>query len=265
MTTISTFESFAERVAGNRAAVSSLVPVGASPEDYQPAPADVARLREAAILFENGVGLETWLARTVASAGKPGLKTVVMTTGLTPIDNNPHLWMDPEFARTYLRNVRDGFIALDPGGKAEYQRNSDAYDGRLIALRDEIALRIQTIPPAQRVMITYHNSFYYYAKRFGLRTLGVIERSPGQEPTPSDLANLVRLARANNVRAIFAEPQFSPKLAQTLAQEAGVNVVSDIYSDTAGTAADVSTYDAMLTYDTDTIVNALGGHRRQGM
>jgi ABC-type Zn uptake system ZnuABC Zn-binding protein ZnuA len=264
LTAISTFNTFVSRVAGKRAAVESLVPVGASPEDYQPTPADVTRLHNADILFENGVGLEVWLNRTITSAAKPKLSRVVLTSGLTPVDNNPHLWMDPEFARTYVRNVRDGLSAIDPAGKDEYTRNAAAYDGRLTALRDEIATRIRTIPEAQRVMITFHNAFTYYNTRFGLRTIGVIERSPGQEPSPSDLAALVKLARANKVRAIFSEPQFSPKLAQTLAQEAGVTVV-ELYSDTLGAGADLSTYDAMMLYDTDSIAKALGGQRGGAM
>jgi ABC-type Zn uptake system ZnuABC Zn-binding protein ZnuA len=257
LTSISTFDSFVREVAGPHYTVGTLVPAGASPEDYQPTPVDVARLREASVIFQNGVGLETWLARTVANASSPALKVVTLSDGLTPVNGNPHLWMDPVFARTYVRNVRDALVALDPSAAAEYERNAAAYDARLATLRETIAKRIDTIPPGRRVMITYHNSFVYYNARFGLRSLGVIERSPGQEPSPADLAALVRLARANNVRAIFDEPQFSPKLARTLAEESGISVVSDLYSDTLGPA--VSTYEAMLQYDTETIVRALGG------
>ncbi len=257
LTSISTFNSFVQEVAGDRWGVASLVPAGASPEDYQPTPLDVARLREANALFQNGLGLEAWLARTVANASAPALKVVTLSAGLTPVENNPHLWMDPEFARTYVRNVRDALVEVDPAGKALYEKNAAAYDARLVTLRAAIAKRIETIPPAQRVMITFHNAFVYYNARFGLRTLGVIERSPGQDPSPADLAALVRLARDNHARAIFAEPQFSPKLANALAQAAGISLVSDLYDDTLGPS--VSTYEAMLHYDTETIVRALGG------
>jgi manganese/iron transport system substrate-binding protein len=257
--TISTFETFARAVGGDRILVTSLVPVGASPEDYQPSPADIEKLHAADVLIENGVGLESWLARTIDNAKNPALDVVVATRGLPVKDGNPHLWMDPEFARSYVRTIRDALIARDPAGKSAYLRNAAGYDKDLVALEQEIAAKIRTIPPASRSMIVFHNAWQYYDDRFGLRTIGVIELSPGQEPNPQYISKLIGLAKVNHVRAVFAEPEYSPKLVDALAQSAGISTVENLYDDSIGSDPHVRTYDDMLRYDTATIVKALGG------
>jgi ABC-type Zn uptake system ZnuABC Zn-binding protein ZnuA len=256
---ISTFETFAHAVGGDRIVVTSLVPVGASPEDYQPSPADIDKLHAADVLIENGVGLESWLARTIDNAKNPALNVVVATRGLPVKDGNPHLWMDPELARSYVRTIRDALVARDPGGKSAYMRNATAYDRQLVALEHQIAAKINTIPPASRSMIVFHNAWQYYDDRFGLRTIGVIELSPGQEPNPQYISKLIGLAKANHVRAVFAEPEYSPKLVEALAQSADISTVENLYDDSIGNDPRVRTYDDMLRYDTATIVKALGG------
>ncbi len=260
LVTISTFESFARAVGGDRVTVDSLVPIGASPEDYQPSPPDIDKLHAADVLIENGVGLEVWLERTIENAKNSSLVIVTATKGLPVKNGNPHLWMDPELARGYVRNIRDAFIARDPDGKAAYVRNAAAYDAKLVALEREIAAKIATIPPASRSMIVFHNAWQYYDDRFGLRTIGVLELSPGQEPNPQYVSQLIGLAKSNHVRAVFAEPEYSPKLVDSLAESAGISTVQNLYDDSLGTEGHVLTYESMLRYDTDTIVRALGGH-----
>jgi ABC-type Zn uptake system ZnuABC Zn-binding protein ZnuA len=259
LTTISTFNSFVTAVGGTRVRVESLVPVGVSPEDYQPTPADIARLHGAQLLIENGLGLEAWLARTIENARNPNLRVVVASDGLPAKGGNPHLWMDPELARGYVRAIRDALAKTDPADRDLFARNAQAYDRQLLGLEREIAKRIATIPPASRTMIVFHNAWQYYDDRFGLRTLGVIELAPGQEPNPSYVAELVRLARANHVRAVFAEPEYSPKLIQTLAESAGIKTIENLYDDSIGTDPRVHDYPSMLRYDTGVIVKALGG------
>jgi ABC-type Zn uptake system ZnuABC Zn-binding protein ZnuA len=106
-------------------------------------------------------------------------------------------------------------------------------------------------------MIVFHNAWQYYNDRFGLRTVGVIELSPGQDPSPRYIADLVRLAKENHVRAVFAEPEYSPKLVQALAQSAGISTIANLYDDSIGTIPSVRDYPSMLRHDTDVIVKAL--------
>jgi len=255
--TTSTLASLAIGVVGDPSRVRSLVPIGASPEDYQPAPQDIEAIHAADVLVENGANLEGWLQGDLDNARNPKLTVVVCADGLPVRDNNPHLWMDPEFARAYVRKIRDALVAADPANAAAYRRNADGYDAQLTALAARTRRKIATIPPVQRTMIIFHNAFLYYNARFGLRTVGVIEVHPGAEPSPQHIAEIVSLARANHVRAVFAEPEYSPKLVEALAQSAGIQTIESLYDDSVGTDPKVANYVGMIDYDTDTIVNAL--------
>lgn len=257
VTTISTLNSFVQAVGGSRITVRNLVPVGASPEDYQPTPADIAALRTAAVLVENGAGLETWLQRILAGAKNPTMVRVVCADGLPVKGFNPHLWMDPVLAQRYVDKVRAALVSVDPAHKAEYSTRATQYKLRLGRLQSSIQKQIDTIPSAHRNMIVFHNAWQYYNDRFGLRTIGVVELSPGQEPNPQYIGQLVQLARAYQVRAVFAEPEYSPKLVQALAQSAGIKTVENLYDDSIGADRRVQNYEQMLQYDTDTIVRAL--------
>ena len=255
--TTSTLASLARGAAGEGADVRSLVPVGVSPEDYQPAPADIAALHDADVLVENGAQLEGWLDGTLRNAANPHLRIVVCTEGLDVRDGNPHLWMDPEYARAYVAKIRDAIVAADPAHAGTYQGAAKAYDGQLVALLARTHAKIATIPPPRRAMIVFHNAFDYYARRFGLRVVGAIEPIAGAEPNPAHVADLVRLARANGVHAVFAEHEYSDRLARALAESAGDLTVAFLYDDSLGTDPAVSTYIGMIDSDTDTIVRAL--------
>ena len=257
VTTFSTLNSFVEGVGGKYVTVNNLVPVGASPETYQPTPQDIAKLADAQLLVENGTGIEVWLQHTIANAGNAKLRTITLSDGLKHIDHNPHLWMDPVLARAYVGKIRDALIAIDPANKVAYERNASAYDAQLAALQRDIAKQIATIPAQQRTMIVFHNAWQYYNERFGIRTVGVIELAPGQEPNPSYIGTLVDLARKYHVRAVFSEPEYSPKIAQTLAKSAGIRTVSDLYDDSISNNPKVHDYISMLHYDTNEIVQAL--------
>src|SRR5450631_2579663 len=132
--TTSTLASLAVGVLGDPSRVRSLVPVGASPEDYQPAPQDIEAIHSATVLVENGVNLEGWLQSDLDNARNEKLVVVVCTEGLPVRDGNPHLWMDPEFARAYVRKIRDALVKADPPNAAAYQRNAASYDAQLVAL-----------------------------------------------------------------------------------------------------------------------------------
>ncbi|MBV8344575.1 MAG: zinc ABC transporter substrate-binding protein, partial [Candidatus Eremiobacteraeota bacterium] len=167
-TTISTLNSFVEGVGGEYVTVKNIVPVGASPETFQPAPQDVATVADAAVLVENGAGLEAWLDRLLRDAGSKNLRVVVCADG-SPVKNlNPHLWMDPVLAQRYVSKIRDALVAADPAHAGAYRRNAASYDARLAELTKSIQRQIDTIPPSHRYMIVFHNAWQYYNDRFGI-------------------------------------------------------------------------------------------------
>ncbi len=257
VTTISTLNSFVQGVGGDLVHVQNIVPIGASPETFQPAPQDVATLSGAQLLVENGAGLEDWLDRMLSQSNNASLRRVVCTDGL-PVQNlNPHLWMDPQLAKQYVLKIRDGLIAVDPHDAAAFKANAAAYNAKLDKLTRDIQAQIDTIPPAQRFMVVFHNAWFYYNERFGITTLGFVERNPGQEPNPQQIAQLIDVARQHHVHGVFSEPEYSPKILHTIAQGAGIGVVENLYDDSVGTNPQVADYIGMLTYDTAAIVKAL--------
>jgi ABC-type Zn uptake system ZnuABC Zn-binding protein ZnuA len=256
-TTISTLNSFVQGVGGEHVIVKNIVPIGASPETFAPAPQDVATVADADMLVENGAGLEAWLDRLLRDAGSPNLHVVVCTDGLPIKNSNPHVWMDPVLAKRYVLAIRNGLIAVDPRHADDYRRNAAAYNVRLDELVKDIQRQIDTIPPSHRYMIVFHNAWQYYNDRFGIRTLGFVERNPGQEPNPAQIAQLIDLAKHHHVHGVFSEPEYSPKLLYSIAQGAGIKVVEDLYDDSVGTDPRVANYLAMLEYDTAVIVRTL--------
>lgn len=256
VTTISILESFVRGVGGDKVRVQSIVPVGASPETFEPTPQDVATVAQAQLLVENGAGLESWLDRLLRNAGT-NVPVVVCADGLPVKNANPHLWMDPQLAKRYVMKIRDALIAIDPKDASSFRINATHYNAQLDALTARIQSQINTIPPAQRYMVVFHNAWQYYNDRFGITTLGFVERNPGQEPNPQQIAELVDLAKSHGVRAVFSEPEYSPKLLSTIAQGAGIAVVENLYDDSLGTVPRVADYISMLEYDTGVILKDL--------
>jgi ABC-type Zn uptake system ZnuABC Zn-binding protein ZnuA len=255
--TFSTLGAIVKDVGGDRVSITSLVPVGAAPETYEPTPADLVALSHADVVFENGSGLETWMDKLLRSAG--GGKTPVTLSGLTDPAHaqNPHFWLDPSNASEYAAKIASALESADPRHAADYRARLKQTQARYRALDRWIASEIATIPPSRRVMICFHDAWYYFDKRYGIKDVGAIEPSPGQEPSAGAFAQLIADAKKNHVHAVFAEPQFSPKLARQLAEGAGITTVSDLYDDTLGTTPALTTYDGLLRFDVQRIVEAL--------
>ena len=256
-TTISTLNSFVQGVGGEYVTVKNIVPVGASPETFAPAPQDVAAVADANVLVENGAGLESWLDRLLHDAGSHSLRIVVCTEACRSRTTIRTFGWIRVMAKAYVGKIRDALAAVDPQHAQAYRRNAAAYDLRLDELTATIREKIGTIPPSRRNMIVFHNAWQYYNDRFGIVTLGFVERNPGQEPNPQQIADLIDLAKSLKVRAVFSEPEYSPKILYTIAQGAGIKVVENLYDDSVGTDPRVSNYPAMLLYDTNVIVAAL--------
>ena len=262
-------------VGGSKVDVRSLVPVGASVETYEPAPADLVTLSRARLLVENGAGLEQWMAKLLRTTDGR-LKTLVLSDGLlssrTSVAQkpgtstaqsavsravNPHLWLDPIYAQVYISKIASALTSVQPRDAAYFEAGRRRENERLRALDVWIKSQIKLIPPKQRAMICFHDAWYYFDRRYGIRDVGAIETSPGQEPSAGYFAELVSLAKRNDVRAIFAEPQFSPKLAHELAQSAGIKTVTSLYDDTVGERANLATYEQIMRFNVSTIVQAL--------
>lgn len=232
LATTTIFADMAANVGGDRAMVESIVPAGSHVEEYEPKPEDSRKVAQASLFFENGLGLDKW-AEPLLRDRKKDAPVVVLTDGLRATGNgNPHMWFDVQLARKYVEKMRDAFIALDAAGRDVYMQNAQRYDAALIALDAEVRAQVATIPAARRKLVTSHDAFPYFAKAYGLEVVGFAQIEPGKEPTPSELAVLVKAVKVAGVPAIFSEVGVSAGIAQALAKEAGVTkVVTDLPTD----------------------------------
>jgi zinc transport system substrate-binding protein len=214
---------FSRRVAGDRADVVSLVPAGVEPHDWEPAPRDVSQVRRAAVLVHSGTGLDRWAEKLVAdgTARRPVVVNAgggidVLTVGGVA---DPHLWLDPALARIMVGTIAVGLEQADPGGRAAYAENTAAFVAELDALDEAFAAGLADC--ARREVVTSHAAFGYLARRYRLTQIPVMGLSPEVEPSPADLAAIVRTARGLKVTHVFFETLVSPRLAETLSREIG--------------------------------------------
>jgi len=261
VTTMTVLGDMIQQVGGDKTDVQALVPPGGDVHTYQPTPEDIKRVSQARIVFYNGIHLEEWLDATIRSAGKPDLPIVVLAEGLPVIQEdgepNPHLWMDVANAKTYVERIRDSLSKMDSGNAGYYSERAQSYLRQLDELDQWIQSQIVTIPPAHRKLVTFHDAFPYFAKRYGFTLIGVAVSSPGKEPSAREETRLVRRIKRERVPAIFAEAQFSPKLMEVLATDAGVRVITSLYDDSLSSSPEANSYIALMRYDVTQIVHAL--------
>lgn len=265
--TINILADFVAQVAGERVEVTSLIPVGGDPHTYEPVPRDVQRVAESQIVFYNGLGLEKWLEELIENAGGRRV-SVELTRGLRPAkqregryrgDPDPHLWMDPVFAKKYVENARDALVSFDPAGRATYERHAARYLRELDALHAWIHEQVARIPPHRRKLVTTHDAFRYFGHRYGFKVVGTIWGiSTEDEPSAQEIARLVEAIRRERVPAVFVETTINPKLMERVAREAGVRIGQQLYGDSLGPpGSDADTYVKMMRHNVRAIVEAL--------
>jgi zinc/manganese transport system substrate-binding protein/manganese/iron transport system substrate-binding protein len=260
--TTTVFADIVQNVGGSRVAATSIIPAGVGPEDYEPKPDDARKLSDAKLVVSNGVGLDNFLDRLLASGTGGKTPQLVLGDGIPTItvegEANPHFWLDPSLVKQYyVPKIAAKLSDIDPAGKATYDANAAAYSSTLDSLDAELKAKIATIPEANRKLVTFHDAFPYFARHFGFELVGVILANVGQEPTAGELAALVDKVKSAGVKAVFSEAQFSPKLSQTLAQEAGITkVVTTLYNDALGPAP-ADSYLGLMRWNVDQIVAAL--------
>lgn len=270
--TYSVIADLARQVAGERAEVRSLVPVGTDPHTYEPRPEDLRYVAKAQLVFYNGLNLELWFDRLIQGSGTRA-SIVVVSTGVTPIvirdplsrfqgAPDPHAWMDVQHViRFYIPNIRDAFTRVDPGGAADYRRNADRYLADLQALDAWIRARVATLPEARRKLVTTENAMHYFAARYGFRVIGwIYTLAPESEPPARRIAELVDQIRRERVPALFVDLTLNPKLMQRLSRETGVPIRGALYIDSLGRpGSGADSYIGMMRANVDLLVNGLGG------
>ena len=272
--TITIIQDIAKNVAGDKANVDFLVPTNGDVHEFEPKPEDVKKIADADLILVNGVGLEQFLDKLIADSGTKGkVITVSQGLGIQkfgPIEANaegtapkdagsilgisgsyqcgvpqagqaigncdPHLWQNVTNVIGYTLNIRDALSAADPTNADIYNTNAGLYITRLQKLDADIFTGLASIPAENRVLVTNHDSLGYYATRYGFTISGVVlpGGTTGQEPDPKQVADLSTKIKNAKIKAIFLENVSSDKLAQQIADEAGVKVVQALYTDALG-------------------------------
>lgn len=232
LTSFLPMEIFTRNVVGDTPGVTvdEMLPASMGcPHDYALTPGDMKKIAAADLFIANGFGMEEFLGEPVRRAN-PAIRVVATARGVRPLregrggsgDLNPHTWVSPRNAILQVREIEAALSAARPGLAGAFRRNADAYVFRLSALAAELDAAAKTF--RRRDIVTFHNVFDYLARDLGLTVVGEIETAPGQEPSAGELRNLARTIRERKVPVVFSEPQYSPKLAEALAREAGVPV-----------------------------------------
>jgi len=258
--TLDLFADFARQVGGDRADVSALIPAGADPHTYEPTPSRVAKLAKADLVIVNGLGLEAALEDVIEENTPSSTPIIELSQGLSVInddhhDGNPHLWLDVQNAIAYVEHIRDALVEIDPAGTETYRANADSYLAELRTLDEEVTADIDSIPSDRRKLVTFHDAFPYLAQRYGLEVIGVVVASPGKEPSAKDVANLVDAIAAEEVPAVFKEPQFNARILELAADDAGAEVCT-LYSGTLDKKVD--TYVKLMRFNAKELVRCLG-------
>jgi ABC-type Zn uptake system ZnuABC Zn-binding protein ZnuA len=264
-TTTTVFADMVRNVGGNLVTVTSLVPSNGDVHTFEPRPGDIQTVAGAKVLFMNGLGLDDWLEKTITNAaatGTPlvrlgvGLPGIALLPGEDPATQNPHLWMDVRYVELYVDRIAAALKSADAAHAMQYDSQAAAYKVRLEALDASVRTKVATIPEDARRLVVFHGAFAYFAREYGITIVGVAVEAPGQDPSAGYTAGLITAIKAAGVKAIFSEAQFPTKLLDQLAAETGAKVVANLYDDALGDPP-VTSYEALITWDTDQLVAAL--------
>jgi len=214
---------FVEKVGGEKVRVTVVIPPGAEPHSYEPAPSQLMAIGAARLFVELGSGIpfeKIWMEKLLGVGDE--LLVVDCSEGIDLLSGDPHVWLSPRRARIMVANICRALVRIDPDSRAYYERNRDVYLQELDALDEQIGRALAGAKV--RTFLVYHPSWGYFARDYGLEQIAVEEE--GKEPTVQSLTRLVQQARARNVKTVFASPQFDTRSARTVAAELGIRVVA---------------------------------------
>jgi ABC-type Zn uptake system ZnuABC Zn-binding protein ZnuA len=266
-----------KNIAGDRMEVDSLFPIGVDPHSFEPSVQDVLKISKSSAIVINGGGLEPWIDKVLTSVAEKqpmivasqGLQTRQEASDEESHDNqtehtheagDPHFWLDPVLVIQYAKNIRDGLSALDPEGASIYAQNADSYINKLEDLDKEIRKAVSEIPAEQRLIITNHESFGYFADEYGFKIVGTVLMSSSSmsDPSAGQLTTLINRIKETGTRALFLETGSNTALAEQIAKETGIKLITDLYTHSL-TPSDggAPTYLEMIRHNVNTIVEAL--------
>lgn len=245
VTTVSPITNIAYNIAGDKAQIAGIVPEGVNSHTFEPAPSDARLLAAADLIFVNGLKLEEPTLRLAEANLKEGAQIVLLGDQTITPDQyvydfsfpkeagspNPHLWPNPDFALRYAEIMRDALAARDPANRDYYAANYNAFAARIAALKEAVRATVASIPEQNRKLLTYHDSWAYFAPVYGMTVIGAIQPADFAEPSARDVAGMIKQIRAEQAPAIFGSEVFPSPVLEQIARETGAQYVDDLRDD----------------------------------
>ena len=276
VTTTALLADFVRNVGGDLVEVRSIVPAGTDAHSFQTTPDDSVAISRARVIVSNGYGLDAFLEPVLRGAKGAHSVEVIAAEGLeylSPQGTNsqeggtedghlneqrgpradPHFWQNPLFAIHYVERIRDGLAIADPDHRQDYIAKAETYIKELEELDREITLTLGRVPPQQRHLVTFHDAFGHFARRYGWKASAFVT-SDADEAGPADVVRIMDQVTNGRLTAVFVEPQFRSDVIRRAADDAGVNV-RPIYSDVAD--SEVTSYTEMMRFNARTLAEHL--------
>ncbi|WP_227370762.1 metal ABC transporter solute-binding protein, Zn/Mn family [Halomonas sp. M20] len=270
VTSFSILADMTRQVGGEQVEITSLVAPDSDIHAFSPSPTQARTLSQADVLIFNGLQLEGWLTRLIEASDYDGVR-VTASDGISALtgdarqddhghdhghgnghdqgEADPHAWLDVGRAQQYVVNIRDGLIEADPDNAKRYRDNAERYLDELETLDQDIRTSMAAIPEEQRVVVTGHLAFGYFADAYALRLLSPAGLSTASAPSAAEMARLIDVIRDNQVPALFLENNANPGIIHQLAEETGLPIAGTLYSGALANEGDASTYAGMMRHN----------------
>lgn len=262
VTTFTIIADMAREVAGDAAVVESLIKPGAEIHGYEPTPKDIVRAQKAKLILSNGMNLEAWFAKFYQHLD--AVPNVVVTEGITPIDisggpyagkPNPHAWMSPTLAMSYVERIYEAFAKHDSRNAEVYRKNADAYKAKIQAVDVKLRETLSKIPAEKRCLVTSEGAFAYLCKDYDMQPVFLWPINADAQGTPQQVQSVIDRVRSQAVPVVFSESTVSDKPMRQVAQETGARYGGVLYVDSlTGADGPVPTYLQLLEHNAHTIV-----------
>ena len=275
VTTVAPITSLVENIGGTRIELEGVVPEGTNSHTFEPPPSVVSTIADADLIVLNGLQLEEPTLE-LAEANK-GAEAEILLLGDNTISSdeykfdfsfpqddgkpNPHLWPDPRLALEYATLIRDQLVALDSTNEDYYDANFDKLEQQLKLLDEQMAAAVESVPEENRKLLTYHDSWAYWADNYGVTVIGAIQPSDFSEPSASEVADLIDQVKEEHLPAIFGSEVFPSDVLETIASETGAEYVDDLRDDDLpGEPGDAEhSYIGLMKRNMQIMIPALGG------
>lgn len=273
--TVSPITNLVENVGGGLIDLTGLVPEGVNSHTFEPRPSDAKLLAEATLIFMNGLHLEEPTVKLAESNLRRGAKIIKLADRSITEDEwifdfsfpesggdpNPHLWTNPIYALEFVEIIAEELSKADPRNASAYRKNETALKSKIEAIDEAVESGTETVAVQNRKLVTFHDSFPYFARKYGWEIIGAIQPSDFSEPTPREVAALIDQIRNEGVPAIFGSEVFASPVLEQIARESGARYIADLRDDDlpGDTGDPEHSYLGLMRFDFVTIISALGG------